>query len=166
MKIPELDKCCFCASVRTGTLIIATIGAVFSLLLIIVVCTSDVDPRLFLHGSIRDRTAAKVAILIGFALQLIISSLLLLGAYSKNTVLMLPWVVLTPVALVVNAVGTIATTIMLFVAAHAGSAFASFFSGLITCGFGLYYLLVVYTYYRELQNEKRNGQLRATNWEP
>lgn len=87
---------------------------------------------------------------------MVLAGLLILGAQTENAMVMLPWIGLTIVGIICNVIGAIITFITLLAHGIIGPAIARLAGTCVGTAITVYMWLVVYTYYRELQYEKRN----------
>ncbi|CAK1543305.1 unnamed protein product [Leptosia nina] len=96
MGVPMIKKCCFCATLHTGTLIIAYLYMVWALLeltgycLLVTLAPIGQDGKVSAH-----RYVLYVAAAIVSGIHLLCSLLLLVAAYKKLASLTLPWTIVT-----------------------------------------------------------------------
>lgn len=86
---------------------------------------------------------ATVSLFITF-IQTAFGFVLLLGAYQGKAKLVYIWVVANIITVILNLIGF---TIMLFFALNGDN-----WTYLVGCALDIYFILVVYSYYREIQN--------------
>nr|XP_021181044.2 uncharacterized protein LOC110369817 [Helicoverpa armigera] len=96
MGVPMIDKCCYCATLHTGTLIIGYVYSVWALLelaiycLLVTLAPLGKDGTVSVHKYVLYITAASVS-----GIHLICSVLLVVAAYKKLASLTLPWTTVT-----------------------------------------------------------------------
>ncbi|CAD0197972.1 unnamed protein product [Chrysodeixis includens] len=96
MGVPMIKKCCFCATLHMGTLIIGYLYSVWALLelaiycLLVTLAPLGTDGKVSTHKFILYTTAAVVS-----GLHLVCSVLLVVAAYKKLASLTLPWTIVT-----------------------------------------------------------------------
>ncbi|PSN50980.1 hypothetical protein C0J52_08603 [Blattella germanica] len=156
-----LRQCCCGCTLKTGTLIIGilnALGGLGNLINGIVYAGYDYN-SLEYYGNGQEYIDAfetiqviMIVILVVSAILLIVALCLIAGAVTGNPTLLLPWLVYSICYLCVN---TILYIVMGSIAAgvtNGGAAAASFFVvGLIYFALEAYFILVVYSFYRELK---------------
>ncbi|KAJ8720455.1 hypothetical protein PYW07_012498 [Mythimna separata] len=96
MGVPMINKCCYCASLHTGTLIIGYVYSVWALIeitlycLLVTLAPLGKDGQVSVHKYVLYITAAVVS-----GTHLICSVLLVVAAYKKLASLTLPWTIVT-----------------------------------------------------------------------
>lgn len=153
MGIPQLNSCCGCFSLRNGTKIIGWLSLVFGIMFIIGLVTTLIfvihvedDPRTKDEDKPLLRAFTYLAIVSLFItfIQTAFGFVLLLGAYQGKAKLVYVWVVANSITVILNLIGF---TIMLFFALDGGN-----WTYLVGCALDIYFILVVYSYYTEIQN--------------
>ncbi|CAH0686035.1 unnamed protein product [Spodoptera exigua] len=96
MGVPMVNRCCFCATLHTGTLIIGYVYTVWALIeltiycLLVTLAPLGKDGTVSMHKYVFYVTAACVS-----GTHLICSVLLVVAAYKKLASLTLPWTIVT-----------------------------------------------------------------------
>ncbi|CAA9993335.1 unnamed protein product [Nesidiocoris tenuis] len=90
-------------------------------------------------------------------MTIFISLLLVVGALKRNRWLMLPWVILAIMLVIGLAISIIYTAIVFFLSNYVFSGCLWLLFGLISVGIYLYLWMVVYSYYKVVEEEKGRG---------
>ncbi|KAK4886689.1 hypothetical protein RN001_002960 [Aquatica leii] len=156
--VVEFPKFCFGVTLKTGTIIIGVVQSIFSFMFMILCAAYAENPNELVDMSDKSiipdiYTLRCLLILISTvsALQCIFSILLIFGAETNRPLLLLPWIILNPTAIVIYVITTIIGIIH-----HTGLNNRSFIVGhlivgLAVCLIGGYNTLRVYNYYRHLK---------------
>ncbi|KAJ8948284.1 hypothetical protein NQ318_020771 [Aromia moschata] len=109
----EMTNCCG-FSLKTGTIIIATLQSIVAFMFLVLSAAYAENPHELLDMSdssiIPDLTVLKwilIILAVGSALQCVFSIFLIFAAITNHPNLLLPWLVLNPVALTTYIVGTL-----------------------------------------------------------
>jgi len=161
--LPKLLNCCACASLKTGTLIIGSLGVVSSVILLLV-SISFMAGSTALFGLVeqlldqsapgwRDMSSGifiiGVGILIASIFSTAICACLVHGARTRNICLMRPWIILTVVELVLNIFNIIMALISL--------AIVDIICSILGWVLGAYFFLVVWSFKKEIEDEVGAG---------
>ncbi|XP_014355452.2 uncharacterized protein LOC106708447 [Papilio machaon] len=96
MGVPMVNKCCYCVSLHTGTLIIAYTYTVWALLELTAYCLLVTLAPLGREGAISaNKHALYVTAAAVSGVHLLCSLLLIIAAYKKLASLTLPWTIVT-----------------------------------------------------------------------
>ncbi|XP_014207958.1 lysosomal-associated transmembrane protein 4B-like [Copidosoma floridanum] len=153
----RLTACCACFPLRVGTIFSGVWCIVLSVVTIILLFTAE---NLEFHTIIMkvDTTTTKIILALNLVMTIIVSTLMIIGALTKRTTLMLPWIVLGILIVIGLLVSVLFTSITLFLKDDEvnrylyGSFFLVF--GLISVVIYAYFWFVVYSYYQQLRIEK------------
>lgn len=132
-----LNQCCCGCTLRTGALIIGIISSIVAILDVI---------RFFSQHE--DLTTALPRFVVTI-IELIVSLLLVFGAYKNNAKLLLPYLFFTIVALIVYAVLGVWSGLAI-VANNLGAAVSIWISTAVVCCLALFCIWVVYSFHAEL----------------
>ncbi|XP_030028577.2 uncharacterized protein LOC115446152 [Manduca sexta] len=163
MGVPMVKKCCFCANLHTGTLIIGYLSSIWALLELAVYCLLVTlaplgkDGNVSVHKLVLYITAASVS-----GTHLICSILLIVAAYKKLASLTLPWTIvtgimtamfflmsLTGISLVMQDSGTLLEVEIIIIVVHLGRSFIS-----------VYCIIVVHSRHKQIMYEEDEVQFQ------
>ncbi|KAJ8915901.1 hypothetical protein NQ315_015514, partial [Exocentrus adspersus] len=154
----EVSNCCG-FSLKNGTIIIGVLQSVIAFMFLILSAAYAVNPHELLDMSdpsvIPDPTVLRcilIIIAVGSAVQCIFSIMLIFGAVTNNPVLLLPWLILNPIALIIYLVGTFIAIIH-----HTGINNTPFIVGHLLFGLAVtlivsYKILVVHNFFKHLKS--------------
>ncbi|XP_067011299.1 uncharacterized protein [Anabrus simplex] len=160
--IPLLKTCCLFNSLRGGVYYIAILCMVGSVNNFIIFCTqydriAKYVPLLkMMDVSMEDRDQLKIIALIMLGtlatVWFMVSALLFYGAFKDRSKCMVPWMVLcgASLPLCLGVVITVATLFFIYMSPLYGA--LSIVFGLLMIGVPTYFLWVVYSFYRELED--------------
>ncbi|CAK1596080.1 unnamed protein product [Parnassius mnemosyne] len=164
----RLEKCCCCASTRTGTLITATLGIILSIITIItvwVVNKHDVSFRTFIFAEDFDKKLAaldipRIILTINLCFTILICLLLIVAVQKRRSWLMLPWVVLGIVLAIGLLISVIHTAITYYLDGqdHVILATIILIGGLLYLCLYLYLWAVVFSHYLDVRDEEERGR--------
>ncbi|XP_012547536.1 uncharacterized protein LOC114250153 [Bombyx mandarina] len=96
MGVPMVKKCCFCATLHTGTLIIGYLSAVWAILELTLYCLLVTLAPIGKNGTVSvHKLVLYIASAVVSGTNLISSILLIVAAYKKMASLTLPWTIVT-----------------------------------------------------------------------
>ncbi|XP_045771627.1 uncharacterized protein LOC123871736 isoform X1 [Maniola jurtina] len=170
----RLQKCCCCASTRTGTLITATLGIFLSIATIITIWVADkhyVSYRTFIFADDFDKKLAdmdipRIFLTVNLCFTILICGLLIIAvlkvSFSRRSWLMLPWVVLGIVLAIGLLISILHTSITYYLDGqeHAILATLILIGGLIYLCIYLYLWAVVFSHYLDIRDEEERGRYR------
>ncbi|KAK0172989.1 hypothetical protein PV328_006246 [Microctonus aethiopoides] len=154
----QLNSCCRCFSLKTGTLFSGACGIVLSILTLILIFTANVELKMIVLDNL-DKNIVKIIFAINLCMTILISTLLIVGALKKNTFMMLPWVVLGILLAVGALVSVLYTSIQFMVNEKIITGVLCLIIGLIFVAVYTYLWFVVYSYFQQLKNEKMSGKI-------
>lgn len=166
----RLQKCCCCASTRTGTLITSILGIILSIANIIVVWV--VERRLIRYSTfffddefdkkLSDLDIPRIILTINLCFTILICTLLMIAVHKRRSWLMLPWVVLG----IVLAIGLLITVLHISITYYVDGQDHAIIATIILVG-GLFYLClylylwaVVFSHYLDVRDEEERGRYR------
>ncbi|KAK0076067.1 hypothetical protein PV326_011090 [Microctonus aethiopoides] len=158
VKMMQLNSCCRCFSLKTGTLFSGACGIVLSILTLILIFTANVELKMIVLDNL-DKNIVKIIFAINLCMTILISTLLIVGALKKNTFMMLPWVVLGILLAVGALVSVLYTSIQFMVNEKIITGVLCLIIGLIFVAVYTYLWFVVYSYFQQLKNEKMSGKI-------
>ncbi|XP_075233643.1 uncharacterized protein LOC142331539 [Lycorma delicatula] len=150
LSIPMLDQCCCGCSLKTGTTIIGWFSFVRDLIILVTLIAVEFafkDSKSIATASPdTDKGFEAIVIILAilYLLLTIVSLLLLFGTYKERHGYMSPWIILSTIGIVIEIICIITDT------ASVGFSKTDLQS-LISVGLTIYFLLVVYSYYREIK---------------
>ncbi|VVD05649.1 uncharacterized protein LOC126969836 [Leptidea sinapis] len=166
----RLQRCCCCASTRTGTIITATLGIILSIITIITIWVANkhnVSYRTFIFAEDFDRKLAdmdipRIILTVNLCFTILICGLLIVAVLKKRSWLMLPWVVLGIVLAIGLLISVLHTSITYYLDEqdHAIIATCILIGGLIYLGVYLYLWAVVFSHYLDVRDEEERGRYR------
>ncbi|XP_022905069.1 uncharacterized protein [Onthophagus taurus] len=161
--MPVLKSCCFCGSLRTGTIFAALAGALLALVGIILIFTISLDLRVILLNDILPKSVVTIIIVINFAMTIFISMLLLIGTIKRNMYFMLPWVLLGIMMPLGVLISTIFTAYNFFSEDQDTAGIICIVLGIIACIVVIYMWLVVFSFFQivKKENEERAQYTKA-----
>lgn len=156
--------CCGCMTVRTGTKVLAILSVIGSLLGLITYATVAVNYKNILEvydefpefkSLLESAFGIVVAYIVICAIGLIVSSLCVRGAYMDQRHYILPYLVFDGMILVVQAILSIITIIVVVV--NGATQFLGIVCSLIlSLCLGIYFFIVVLSFYKQLANAANN----------
>lgn len=156
--------CCGCMTVRTGTKVLAILSVIGSLLGLITYATVAVNYKKVLEvydelpemkSLLESAFGIIVAYIVICAIGLIVSSLCVRGAYTDQRHYILPYLVFDAMILVVQAILSI-ITIIVIVVNGAVQLLGIVCSLILSLCLGIYFFLVVLSFYKQLANAANN----------
>ncbi|XP_075233642.1 uncharacterized protein LOC142331538 [Lycorma delicatula] len=157
MVIPKLNYCCCGCSLRTGSKFIAWYSFISSLIFVSALIATITKFSAFntttsLSGpDIVQDSETQLIILIFINILLIITSfILIIGTHKEYCCLMLPWIVIYIIVTVSEIIDLILEVVRMCFNTKD-------FEGLLAAGVQTYFLLVIYSYYREVKNAAESG---------
>lgn len=155
--MPILEKCCFCGSLKVGTIISGVLGvitAVATLILILVV--RNIRMKTIIIDTLSPEIV-KIIIALNLVMTVLISVLLIWGAVKRNKFMMLPWIMLTIMIAIGGLISIIWTAVEYYNKDHDTSGTLVLVFGLIGIVIMVYIWLVVLSYYQQLVEESHRG---------
>ncbi|KAL4712315.1 hypothetical protein ACJJTC_004077 [Scirpophaga incertulas] len=173
----RLQKCCCCASTRTGTLIIAVLGIVLSVLNIIIVWCVErhrISFKTFIFGEDFDRKLLaldipRIILTVNLCFTILICILLIVAVQKRRSWLMLPWVVLGIVLAIGLLISVLHTSISYFIQEAKDEeerlnfnilASAILILGILYICVYVYLWAVVFSHYLDVRDEEERGRYR------
>ncbi|CAG4979960.1 uncharacterized protein LOC123695598 isoform X2 [Colias croceus] len=166
----RLQRCCCCASTRTGTLITATLGIILSIITIITIWVANkhnVSYRTFIFAEDFDKKLAdmdipRIILTVNLCFTILICGLLIVAVLKRRSWLMLPWVVLGIVLAIGLLISVLHTSITYYLDEqdHAILATCILIGGLIYLCIYLYLWAVVFSHYLDVRDEEERGRYR------
>ncbi|XP_018561417.1 uncharacterized protein LOC108903656 [Anoplophora glabripennis] len=154
----EVSNCCG-FSLKNGTIIIGVLQSVVAFMFLVLSSAYAENPHELLDMSdpsiVPDLTVLRsilIVIAIGSALQCLFSIMIIFGAVTNHPTLLLPWLILNPIALIVYLIGTFIAIIH-----HTGLNNTPFIVGHLVVGLAVtlivcYKVLVVHNFFRHLKS--------------
>ncbi|XP_069685287.1 uncharacterized protein [Periplaneta americana] len=155
--MPILERCCFCGSLKVGTIISGVLGvvtAVATLILILVV--RNIRMKTIIIDTLSPEIV-KIIIALNLVMTVLISVLLIWGAVKRNKFMMLPWIMLTIMIAIGGLISIIWTAVEYYNKDHDTSGTLVLVFGLIGIAIMVYLWLVVLSYYQQLVEESHRG---------
>lgn len=151
-----LKSCCFCGSLRTGTLVAGVAGIILAIIGIIVILTVPVQFKTIVLDWLPE-SVVKIIMIVNFAMTILISILLIVGTIKRNMYLMIPWVLLGIMLAIGLLVSVIYTSVVFFL--HDDNLNGSLFLviGLISFVVYVYMWMVVYSFFTIIKEETDRG---------
>ncbi|CAG9786188.1 unnamed protein product [Diatraea saccharalis] len=173
----RLQKCCCCASTRTGTLITGGLGIVLSIATIITVWVVErhrISFKTFIFGEDFDKKLLsldipRIILTINLCFTILICALLIVAVHKRRSWLMLPWVVLGIVLAIGLLISILHTSISFYlhdtnneVEKYNDNILATviLIGGLIYLCIYLYLWAVVFSHYLDVRDEEERGRYR------
>ncbi|CAG9584619.1 unnamed protein product [Danaus chrysippus] len=166
----RLQKCCCCASTRTGTIITGVLGIILSIITIITIWVANkhnVSYRTFIFAEDFDKKLAdmdipRIILTVNLCFTILICTLLIVAVLKRRSWLMLPWVVLGIVLAIGLLISVLHTSITYYLDGmdHALIATCILIGGLIYLGIYLYLWAVVFSHYLDVRDEEERGRYR------
>ncbi|XP_059047268.1 uncharacterized protein LOC131842707 [Achroia grisella] len=173
----RLQKCCCCASTRTGTLITAVLGIILSVATIITVWVVEKHKVSFstfifdddFDKKLSDLDIPRIILTLNLCFTILICTLLIVAVLKRRSWLMLPWVVLGIVLAIGLLISVLHTSITYYLMEdkndedhhnHVILATAILIGGLIYLCLYLYLWAVVFSHYLDVRDEEERGRYR------
>ncbi|XP_072932045.1 uncharacterized protein [Epargyreus clarus] len=166
----RLQKCCCCASTRTGSIITGILGIILSIITIITIWTTNkynVQYRTFIFDEkfdkdLADRDIPRIILTVNLCFTILICGLLIVAILKRRSWLMLPWVVLGIVLAIGLLISVLHTSITYYLDGEDHVLIATFIlvGGLIYLCIYLYLWAVVFSHYLEVRDEEERGRYR------
>jgi len=165
--LPKLLSCCACASLKTGTLVIGSLGVVSSIILLLASIGFMAGSQAFIGlvvqlmdqsspGQNFDQQTISsgififgVALLIAAIFSIVICACLVHGARTRNVCLMRPWINLTILGLVLDILNILKALISLSI--------PEIICSILGWVLGAYFFLVVWSFKKEIEDEVGAG---------
>ncbi|CAN8006786.1 unnamed protein product [Ixodes hexagonus] len=156
--------CCGCMTVRTGTKVLAILSVVGSLLGLITYSTVAVNFKKVqafyedfpeLHDLVESSFGLVVAYAVICAIGLVVSSLCVHGAYTDKRHFLMPYLVFDGIVLAIQAILAIITVVVVVISG-ATQALGLVFTFILSLCLGIYFFIVVLSFYKELAYAARN----------
>ncbi|KDR22480.1 uncharacterized protein LOC110826828 [Zootermopsis nevadensis] len=155
--VPVLDKmiCCCCScNLKTATIIlgwISLIGQVMGFVTSAVrLAMFDKEQAVLMY----DSQESLIAALVSSAVNMLIYALLLYGAHEERPAFMLPYVILGMIGLIICAVAVVIIGIFFFVENIIIAGVVVLILGGLTMALASFFWLVIYSYYRQLEERQ------------
>ncbi|XP_021919318.1 uncharacterized protein LOC110829656 [Zootermopsis nevadensis] len=160
MAVPMLNQCCCGCTLKTGSIIIGTLNAVFSGIYFITgIITAGVaanaanSPNSAQENS--DTWSSIEAVYIAYAVfaavLCLVAVCLIVGAVNGNPVLLLPWLGYASVSIIINFILSIVNAAYYISLSYAANGVLFLLGGFIGVCLEIYFILVVYSFYRQLK---------------
>ncbi|XP_026495907.1 uncharacterized protein LOC113400522 [Vanessa tameamea] len=166
----RLQKCCCCASTRTGTIFTGVLGIILSIATIITVWIANkhnVSYRTFIFAEdfdkkLSDMDIPRIILTVNLCFTILICALLIVAVLKRRSWLMLPWVVLGIVLAIGLLISVLHTSITYYLDEqdHVILATCILIGGLIYLGIYLYLWAVVFSHYLDVRDEEERGRYR------
>jgi len=146
-----LRQCCCGCTLKTGTIILGVLNILGGLVNLITGIAAGVASD-FVEGESKTVvvTVGVVLAVLG-GILLLVSICLIIGAAKDNPALLVPWLVFTVVFLIVNTVLNIVSAAEYFALKDIAGGAGNLVAAAIYILLEIYFLLVVYSLYRELK---------------
>lgn len=164
----RLEKCCCCASVKTGSVVVAVLGIIASILTIIMLwvwrhvafSTFIFDKEL--DKKLSDMDIPRIILTINLCFTILICTLLIIGIKKRRSWLMLPFVVLGVVLAIGLLISVLHTSITYYLDEqdHTILATVILICGLLYLGLYLYLWAVVFSHYLDVRDDEERGRYR------
>ncbi|XP_004925890.1 uncharacterized protein LOC114253204 [Bombyx mandarina] len=166
----RLQKCCCCASTRTGSLITAILGIILSIATIILIWTvkkHTVSFSTFIFDKefdkkLSDLDIPRIILTINLCFTILICTLLIVAINKRRSWLMLPWVVLGIVLAIGLLISILHTSITYYLDEHDHviEATVILVGGILYLCLYLYLWAVVFSHYLDVRDEEERGRYR------
>ncbi|KAF9824608.1 hypothetical protein SFRURICE_004065 [Spodoptera frugiperda] len=166
----RLQKFCYCASTRTGTLLTAFLGIVLSIATIIIVWVVKKHRITFstfifdedFDRKLSDLDIPRIILTINLCFTILICTLLMIAVHKRRSWLMLPWVVLGIVLAIGLLISVLHTSITYYLDKedHVTLATIILIGGLLYLCLYLYLWAVVFSHYLDVRDEEERGRYR------
>jgi len=160
--LPKLLNCCACASLKTGTLIIGSLGVVASVILLIVSISFMAGSTALIGLWVEDPMDQEaisseqsgifiigVGALLGSIFSTVITACLVHGARTRNVCFMKPWINLSVIELILNFFNIIRALTSLSI--------VDIICSILGWVLGAYFFLVVWNFKKEIEDEVGAG---------
>ncbi|KAJ2946016.1 hypothetical protein O0L34_g4936 [Tuta absoluta] len=166
----RLQKCCCCASTRTGTLIVAVLGIILSIATIIAIWVAPKHAVSFstfifdkdFDKKLSDNEIPRIILTINLIFTILICTLLIVAVKKRRSWMMLPFVVLGIVLAIGLLISILHTSITYYLDEndHVILATCVLVGGLIYLCIYLYLWVVVFSHYLDVRDEEERGRYR------
>ncbi|KAI5651836.1 hypothetical protein NE865_00173 [Phthorimaea operculella] len=166
----RLQKCCCCASTRTGTLIVAVLGILLSIATIIAIWVAPKHTVAFstfifdkdFDKKLSDNEIPRIILTINLIFTILICTLLIVAVKKRRSWMMLPFVVLGIVLAIGLLISILHTSITYYLDEndHVILATCVLVGGLIYLCIYLYLWVVVFSHYLDVRDEEERGRYR------
>ncbi|KAJ3659181.1 hypothetical protein Zmor_010884 [Zophobas morio] len=155
---PEITNCCG-FSLKHGTIIIGIVQSVLAFMCLILTAAYAEHPHELLDLSdssiVPDLTVLRcllIIISVASAVQCVLSILLIFGAETNRPVLLMPWLIFNPIAILVYII-----SILVAIIHHTGENSTYFIIGHLTVGtivclIAFYNVIAVHSFYKHLKS--------------
>uniref|UniRef100_A0A1B6GSR1 MARVEL domain-containing protein n=1 Tax=Cuerna arida TaxID=1464854 RepID=A0A1B6GSR1_9HEMI len=155
-RMPMLNSCCGCASLKVGTIISGALGVVIGAVTLVFVLVTDVKLQTIVIDTLPPNIV-KIILAINLVMTMLISVLLIIGALKRNRFMMLPWVILAIMLAIGLAISIIYTAVVFYLHNYVLGGTLWLIIGLSCVAIYVYLWFVVFSYYQLLQEEKGRG---------
>lgn len=154
MGVPQLEQCCCGCQLRTGTKFIGWAGVILGIICFIYILLYILDVAIpdAIKEEIQKLNVPLGYLLAGTLLPIVFSILLLIGVYKEKISYYLPWIIYAIIATVMDVVVVIT---MMFGHVDVGSIIGA----ILGICFNVYFILVVYSDYRQQKEHGQGGSL-------
>uniref|UniRef100_A0A1A9UF14 Uncharacterized protein n=1 Tax=Glossina austeni TaxID=7395 RepID=A0A1A9UF14_GLOAU len=132
MANPPLKSCCFCQSLRNGSIISGLLAIVLSIITIVIIFTTRVTFKTIIFDWVPPNIV-KIILVINLCMTILISTLMIIGVIKRNHYLMMPWVVLGIMIAIGLLVSVIYTAVVFFIDGFVLTGVLWLVFGLIAC---------------------------------
>ncbi|CAG0893976.1 unnamed protein product [Darwinula stevensoni] len=167
MKIPIVKGCCCrCLNNREGSIVIAVLGLVHAISVVLTNLPHLVRMSLIsVEFHMSENIYAKITDAAVSAVFIIMNSLLIHGIRKSNRKLMIPWLCAALLLLVLMVLAAVALIVLAVVVSGGDSYWTvslvvTGVALLVFCPVGAHFFLVVYAYFKELENAEMHGEDR------
>ncbi|XP_046989242.1 uncharacterized protein LOC124594836 [Schistocerca americana] len=154
--MPILDRCCFCGSLKWGTIITGLLGIILAIATLIFVLVTNVKMQTIVIDTLPP-LIVKIILAINLVMTVLISGLLVIGAIRRSKYMMLPFVVLGIMLAIGLFISIIYTSVTNFIKGKELLGSIWLVGGLISVAIYVYLWLVVFSYYQLVQEEGGRG---------
>jgi hypothetical protein len=158
----RLTTCCCCYSLKVGTIITAALAILLSIITIVIVLTTRIDFKTVLFDDILSHQTIKIILIINLCMTIILSSLVIIGAWIKNQYLFLPWLILGFMLCIGLLVDVIYTAVVNFIDDQFTAGVLWLIIGFITVVLYFYLWAVVLSHFLQLKEQNDRGKYQRT----
>lgn len=161
--MPILDRCCFCGSLKWGTIITGLLGIILAIATLIFVLVTNVKMQTIVIDTLPP-LIVKIILAINLVMTVLISGLLVIGAIRRSKYMMLPFVVLGIMLAIGLFISIMYTSVTNFIKGKELLGSIWLVGGLISVAIYVYLWLVVFSYYQLVQEEGGRGPYMKSSY--